>query len=255
MLQLEHITKTFPQVYQPILKGINLTLYPGDFCLLVGNNGSGKSTLLKTLSGEYSPDQGKILLNHQDITTLSFAQRAARIRAVSQNIYQETVCDLTVLENLVLSKLQAKPTLSTYQQHQQAIRAQVASLALGLEQLLHLPMSALSGGQRQLIAILMASFATPDVLLFDEHCSALDPKNQALALALTLKIVAQKKCIVLMITHQLDHAITLGNRLIMLQQGQIILDIPEAEKKILKPKDILQFFHQEKPPLMMRENV
>ncbi len=245
MLCLKNISKSFPSVFEPVLKNINLELKTGDFCVVIGSNGSGKSTLIKTVSGEYSSDSGTLFLNNQNITNLSLHKRAKFISSVAQDVSKGVVQEMTLLENLALSQKRGYPaTYSFYKRQSEFLREKVASLGLGLENYLHTPLSQLSGGQRQMIATLMATLNSPPLLLLDEHCSALDPKTQSMVMEYTADIINKQNITALMITHHLGDAIRYGNRLLMLHQGAVVLDVQDAQKQTLKISTLLDLFHR-----------
>jgi putative tryptophan/tyrosine transport system ATP-binding protein len=232
MLNLKNIKKSFPGNFSPVLKGIDLDLTPGEFCVVIGSNGSGKSTLIRSISGEYTIDSGVINTNNKIIAS------------VTQDINKGTIPEMTLLENIVLSKLLAKSASFNFYIHQrEEVINIVKELGIGLEDYIDQPLSSLSGGQRQMIATLMAIHAKPDILLLDEHTSALDPKAQNLLIKYTAKSIVNNKITALMITHKLDDAIRYGDRLIMLHQGKIVLDIKGDKKKSLSVKELLDLFH------------
>ncbi|MCS5710238.1 ABC transporter ATP-binding protein [Candidatus Berkiella aquae] len=243
MLQAKNIVKSFTQDTSPILNKLNLSLAPGEFCVLIGSNGSGKSTFLKTLSGENTLDSGQILLNGRDITTLSFSERAKYISGVSQNILQGTIQEMTLLENLVLSQLRGeKAKFKKIKHHYANLREKLFHLNPALEIYLDKPLSCLSGGQKQMVATLMATLNEPFLLLLDEHCSALDPKTQIDVMEFTAKMIAELGITALMVTHHLNDALNYGDRLIMLHQGQISHDFNQRQKKSLKMADLFELF-------------
>lgn len=244
MLILKTIFKSFPSAFKPVLRGISLQLAAGDFCVIVGSNGSGKSTLLKTISGEYSCDAGQIILDGQEITQRALYERATMISGVVQDITKGIIPEMTLLENLALSQLrQEKASLRFYRTRQEALTQKVIELGLGLERYLDTLMGSLSGGQRQMMALVMATLARPKLLLLDEHCSALDPKSSLMLMKYTATLVAQQQLTTLMITHNLHDALIYGNRLIMLHQGEIVLDISGEKKKELTVEKLLAMFH------------
>ncbi len=244
MLQLHRLVKSFPSKVTPILNGIDLTLDRGDFCVVIGSNGSGKSTLLKTLSGEYTVDSGNITLNNKNISSLSIASRARYISSVSQDVTLGTTSELTLLENFCLSGLRGKKaTFSKFNRQQDSLEEKIASLGLGLEKYLHTPLIALSGGQRQMIATIMALHSHPQLLLLDEHCSALDPKTQLKVMAYTNEMISEQGMTALMITHHLSDAIRYGNRLIMLADGKIVLDLNADQKQRMTVNELIDLFH------------
>lgn len=239
MLELLNVTKKFPGTYKPALNQINLKLMPGDFCIIIGANGSGKSTLLKTISGEYTQNKGKILINNK-ITHSS--NRSKKMSEIVQDVNQGTIPEMTLLENLALSYL-GHLKLNFYSRFKQKALAQLKSLSLGLEQHIDKPLKNLSGGQRQVIATLMSFNNKPDILLIDEHTSALDPKMQKTLMQYTSKNIQDNNITSLMITHNINDAIYYGNRLIMLNQGEIVLNYSEEEKRQLTAPKLLELFH------------
>lgn len=232
MLNLKNVTKSFSGSFSPVLKGIDLTLSDGEFCVVIGSNGSGKSTLMRVISGEYSIDSGNIDTGSKIIAS------------VTQDVNKGTIPEMTLLENIVLSKLLAKSaSFNFYKQQKEEIITIVKELGIGLERYIDEALSSLSGGQRQMIATLMAIHARPDILLLDEHTSALDPKAQNLLMKYTVESISKNKITTMMITHKLDDAIRYGDRLIMLHQGQIVLDISGKEKQALSVDKLLDLFH------------
>lgn len=243
MLQAKNIVKSFSQNTLPILNKLNLSLEPGEFCVLIGSNGSGKSTFLKALSGENTIDSGQILLNGKDITTLSFSERAKYISGVSQNTMHGTIQEMTLLENLVLSQLRGKKAkLQKIKHHYANLREKILYLNSSLENYLEKPLSYLSGGQKQMVATLMATLNNPLLLLLDEHCSALDPKTQIGVMKFTAKMIAELGIAALMVTHHLNDALHYGDRLIMLNQGRVIHNFNKQQKKSLKVADLFELF-------------
>lgn len=229
MLNLYNIQKSFPGNFEPTLKDINLELDPGEFCIVIGSNGSGKSTLIKTISGEYSLDSGKITIDGQDVTK---QDRSKFIASVTQDVSKGTIPEMTLLENMVLSQMRNKAAgLSFYQNQETEIVTIIKSLGMGLEHYINDPLQKLSGGQKQIIATLMAISSEPSILLLDEHTSALDPKMQSLLMKYTASSITQNAITTLMITHKLDDAAKYGNRLIMLHEGRIVFDAQGEEKE------------------------
>lgn len=243
MLTLTHLCKYFPNQGAPILNSLSLHLAQGDFCILIGSNGSGKSTLMKCLTGEYALDSGQIEINRQAITT---CQRSQHIAIVTQDVNKGTIGELTLLENMILSLSRAKKAkLGFYQRSREKIELLVKALEVNLEQHLDTPLNALSGGQRQMIATLMTIRSKPTLLLLDEHTSALDPKMHKKLMALTAASIDKERMTALMITHQFDDAIQYGNRLIMMHQGQIVLDLNQQQKSAITKNELLTIFHSQ----------
>lgn len=241
MLELVNISKTFQGASKPVLKNIQFNLRSGDFCVVIGSNGSGKSTLLKTISGEYTPDQGHVMLNGEYLT---YKNRSQLVASVIQDVNQGTIPDMTLLENMMLSLSRVKKLgFSFYQSQTEQVKQLVKALNMGLEAQLHQPLRHLSGGQRQMVATLMAVAAHPKLLLLDEHTSALDPHIQKSLMMYTRDAIATKKLTCMMITHKLDDAIQFGNRLIMLHKGRIVFDIAHQAKSSLHVHELLALFH------------
>lgn len=232
MIHLSKVTKTFPGVFEPVIRDFNFSLSKGDFCTVIGANGSGKSTFLKLISGEYAPTEGAI--NCQ-----------GWVAQVVQDVNQGTLAEMTLLENMAFaySRLH-KPQFGFYQRYRSVILEALSSLEIGLETFIDQPLKHLSGGQRQAVALLMAVNSGADILLLDEHTSALDPKMQVLLMQYTAKWIAEKKLTALMITHKMEDALQYGNRLIMLHKGQLVMDMNVEEKTHISPRDLLMRFHR-----------
>lgn len=241
MLTLTNIHKSFPGNVNPVLTNINFTLKPCDFCVVIGSNGSGKSSLMKMIAGEYKPDAGAIFLENQDVTKLS---RSHAIAYVTQDVQQGTISEMTLLENMILSLSRTQTArLSFYSRRKTQVIQAIKALNMGLEFYLDTPLGHLSGGQRQMLATVMAVSSKPKLLLLDEHTSALDPKTQQVVMAYTAHAIATQPLSSLMITHHLADAIAYGNRLIMLHQGQIVLDLSGQAKANLTMTQLLKLFH------------
>jgi len=248
MLEIQGVSKTFnagtPNEVRS-LRGVNLELAAGSWVIIIGTNGSGKSTLLNSVAGTFFVDQGKIALAGRDITRWPEYARAALIGRVFQNPFSGTSPSLTIQENLSLAARRGvgrglgwglKATLLA------KMRDQVARLNMGLEDRLENAIGSLSGGQRQALTLLMATWLRPELLLLDEHTAALDPKSADLVIALTEQVVTRDKLTTLMVTHSMQQAASLGDRLIMMHRGQIIHDFQGAEKRRLRPEDLLARF-------------
>lgn len=242
MLRLYNIKKTFPGNFAPVLKGISLELKRGEFCVVIGSNGSGKSTLMRSILGEYIIDGGKIEINDIDVTK---KDRSRFIACVTQDVNQGTIPEMTLLENMVLSQMRNKTDkFGFYGKKEKEIVAAIREIGMGLEQNINEPLKKLSGGQKQIIATLMAMSSKPQILLLDEHTSALDPKMQRVLMSYTAKSIAESKVTALMVTHKLDDAVMYGDRLIMMHQGEIVLDVRGDEKKALTVDELLTLFHK-----------
>lgn len=247
-LQLRGLTVTFlagTANQQRALDALDLDVAPGTFLVVLGTNGSGKTTLLNAVAGTLTPDAGTIRLDGRDLTRDPEHRRAALIGRVFQDPYRGTAADLTVAENLSVAERRGKfpglrPALDT------ALRARllaaVEALGLGLEDKLDRPMGLLSGGQRQALTLLMATMARPSLLLLDEHTSALDPRSANRVLRLTREVVVREGLTTLMVTHSLQDAVDLGDRLILMHRGRIVRDVSGPAKRWLKPGDLLADF-------------
>lgn len=250
MIKLDKIVKYFHkgsvnEVFA--LNNISLEIEEGDFVTVIGSNGAGKSTLLNCIAGGFYPDHGKIIINNQDVTSWAEHKRARLISRVFQDPLLGTCPSATIEQNMGLAALRGKKrglARGVKSRDRDRFREELRQFGLGLEERLLDKVGLLSGGQRQALTMLMATMLKPDVLLLDEHIAALDPKIASQILQLTQDIVKQQKLTTLMITHNMKHAISFGNRLIMLHQGGILLDLKGEEKKNLTVKDLLVQFYK-----------
>ena len=249
MLKLERIFLTFnPGTVneKKALTDLSLHLQRGDFVTILGSNGAGKSTLFNTIAGSYIPDSGKVFLDGRDITNLPDYRRSKEIGRLFQDPLKGTAPNMTIEENLALAYLRASHTKSPFSMVTKSDRAdfreRLSMLNLGLEDRMNQPVGLLSGGQRQALTLLMATLVTPKILLLDEHTAALDPGTAEVVLELTKRIVAENRITCLMITHNLASSLALGNRTIMMANGQIVLDIGGEERKGLTVDDLLTRF-------------
>ena len=250
MLELKNIYKTFNAgtVNEKMaLRGLNLTLEDGDFVTVIGGNGAGKSTMLNAIAGVWPVDQGQILIGDADVTKLPEYKRAKYLGRVFQDPMTGTAATMEIQENLALALRRGDSrTLKagiTKKEHAK-YREMLATLGLGLEDRMTSKIGLLSGGQRQALTLLMATLKKPKLLLLDEHTAALDPKTAAKVLQTTDMIVNRDNLTTLMITHNMKDAIAHGNRLIMMMDGNIILDIRGEEKKKLTVADLLHKFEE-----------
>lgn len=250
MLELKNIYKTFNAgtVNEKMaLRGLNLTLEDGDFVTAIGGNGAGKSTMLNAIAGVWPVDQGQILIGDADVTKLPEYKRAKYLGRVFQDPMTGTAATMEIQENLALALRRGDSrTLKagiTKKEHAK-YREMLATLGLGLEDRMTSKVGLLSGGQRQALTLLMATLKKPKLLLLDEHTAALDPKTAAKVLQTTDMIVNRDNLTTLMITHNMKDAIAHGNRLIMMMDGNIILDIRGEEKKKLTVADLLHKFEE-----------
>lgn len=250
MLEIKNISKTFnPGTVNEkrALKNVSLTLEDGDFVTVIGGNGAGKSTMLNAIAGVWPVDQGHILIDGQDVTKLPEYKRAAFLGRVFQDPMNGTAATMGIEENLALAlrRGQSRTLRAGIKNNErEAYKRLLATLGLGLEDRLTSKVGLLSGGQRQALTLLMATLKKPKLLLLDEHTAALDPKTAAKVLETTDLIVNRDRLTTLMITHNMKDAIVHGNRLIMMMDGNIILDIRGEEKKNLTVEDLLHKFEE-----------
>lgn len=227
------------------LRGIDLALAAGEFVTVIGSNGAGKSTLLNSIAGAFPVDSGRIVLGDRDVTRLHASQRAAWIGRVFQNPLEGTAGSLSIEQNMALALTRGQRrgvSRSITKQRRELFVAALKQLDLGLETRLETAVRMLSGGQRQALTLLMATLVAPQVLLLDEHTAALDPGAAALVSDLTAKLVAEQNLTVLMVTHNMQQALSLGTRTLMLHQGNIIFDISGAERAGLTVQDLVRRF-------------
>ena len=250
MLEIKNIYKTFNAGTvneKCALKGVNLTLEDGDFVTVIGGNGDGKSTLLNAIAGVWPVDEGEIIIDGKNVTKLPEHKRAAYLGRVFQDPMNGTAATMGIEENLALALRRGQTrTLRAgiKGSEREVYKRLLATLGLGLEDRLTSKVGLLSGGQRQALTLLMATLKKPKLLLLDEHTAALDPKTAAKVLETTEMIVNRDKLTTLMITHNMKDAIVHGNRLIMMMDGNIILDIRGEEKKHLTVEDLLHKFEE-----------
>ena len=250
MLKLDNIHKTFNPgtINEKIaLNGVNLTLNEGDFVTVIGGNGAGKSTTLNAIAGVWPIDSGKIYIGGDDVTKLSEHKRAKYLGRVFQDPMTGTATTMSIEENMAIAARRGeKRGLSWGITHQErdTYREMLKTLDLGLEDRLTSKVGLLSGGQRQAITLLMASIKKPKLLLLDEHTAALDPKTAAKVLEISDKIIAENHLTAMMVTHNMKDAIVHGNRLIMMHEGKVILNISGEEKKKLTVEDLLHQFEK-----------
>jgi len=250
MLQLRDLQKTFfegtPNEVRA-LRGVSLQIEEGAFVTVIGTNGSGKSTLLNAVAGSFLVDRGSISLADSDITRWPEHRRAAMIGRVFQNPFSGTAPSMTVAENLALA---ARRGLSRRlgqllpARMQNELRDRVAMLNMQLETRMHNPIGTLSGGQRQALTLLMATWRRPALLLLDEHTAALDPKSADQIVRLTEQIVSQHKLTTMMVTHSMQQAATLGDRIIMMNQGSVHADYAGAHRRRVRAEDLIRRFDE-----------
>ena len=248
MLEIKEIYKTFNKGTvneKHALNGVNLTLNEGDFCTVIGGNGAGKSTTLNAIAGVWPVDSGAIIIDGKDVSGLYEHKRAPYLGRVFQDPMTGTVADMEIIENLALAARRGKRrglSWGVKAKEREKYRELLAEFELGLEDRMSSKVGLLSGGQRQAITLLMATLQKPKLLLLDEHTAALDPKTASKVLELSDKIIKENNLTALMVTHNMKDAIVHGNRLIMMNNGKVILDISGEEKKKLTVDELLKKF-------------
>ncbi len=250
MLEIDGVHKTFhagtPNEVRA-LRGVSLTVEPGSFVVVIGTNGSGKTTLLNAVAGTFRPEAGRVRLAGHDITDWPEHRRAKLIGRVFQNPFSGTAPGMTVAENLALAARRGRRrTLAWWLRGSQreGMRARVRGLSMGLEDRLDNAMGGLSGGQRQALTLLMATWLRPELLLLDEHTAALDPKSADQVIRVTEQVVKQNQLTTLMVTHSMHQAVNLGDRLVMMYRGRVIHDFAGAQKRRLRVNDLLERFEE-----------
>lgn len=250
MLNIKSINKSFNKGTvneTSIFNNFNLDINKGDFITIVGSNGAGKSTLLNIISGALELDSGNIVLEGKDITNLKEHKKSKFISRVFQDPTKGTSPSMTILENLSLSDNKDSNfglSLGVNKKKIEEFKNHLSILNLGLEDKINTKVGMLSGGQRQALSLLMATLNTPKILLLDEHTAALDPKTSEVIINLTNSIVREKNITTIMITHNLNHAIEFGNRLLMMHMGENIIDIGKIEKRNLTKGDLIEEFNK-----------
>ncbi|WP_404457730.1 ABC transporter ATP-binding protein [Sutcliffiella horikoshii] len=250
MLHLTQINKIFNEGTldeKNALDTINLSLKKGDFVTIIGSNGAGKSTLMNMISGVLTPDTGTVEIDGRNVTYMAEHRRAKYIGRVFQDPMAGTAPTMTIEENLAMAFSRNKNRtlkMGVTKKRKTYFKEVLETLHLGLENRLSAKVGLLSGGERQALSLLMATFTEPDILLLDEHTAALDPSRAELITNITKEIVAEKGLTTLMVTHNMQQALDLGNRLIMMDKGQIILEVGEEEKKSLTIERLLAEFQR-----------
>lgn len=250
MLEIKNVSKTFnPGTVneKKALSNINLTLNDGDFVTVIGGNGAGKSTVMNIITGVYSVDCGSIVIDGIDVTGMPEYKRARYFGRVFQDPMTGTAATMEIVENLAIAKKRGQRRTLRYgisKKEKEEYRELLKKLDLGLEDRLTSKVGLLSGGQRQALTLLMATLQKPKMLLLDEHTAALDPKTAAKVLSLSDSLIKENNLMTMMVTHNMHDAIAYGNRLIMMHEGRIILDISGEEKKNLTVDMLLHKFEE-----------
>ena len=258
MLQASAIKKTFfpgSPDEKKALDGVDLDLDKGDFCVVIGSNGAGKTCLLNAISGNLVPDSGRVVIGGKDVSRLAVHKRAAYLARVFQDPMAGTAASMTVAENLLLADLRGKRKgLKTglTKDRRKTYRKRLALLGLGLEDRLDTPVELLSGGQRQSLSLIMAVGNSPQLLLLDEHTAALDPRTAEIVLRATVRTVEHYQLTTLMVTHNMQHAVDYGNRIILMASGRIKLTIQGKEKENTTVADLVSRFSVKDDRILLR---
>ena len=250
LLKLKAITKVFSKGTideVTALDGVNLDVNNGDYIVIIGSNGAGKTTLLNVIAGVYPPESGEIILNGRDITGMCEYRCANSVGRVYQDPHVGTAAKMSLEENMAMAVLRGQVRglrAATNKQRRELFRAALAPLGLGLEERLSALVGTLSGGQRQALALVMATVSKPAILLLDEHIATLDPRTAKTVLDLTDMIVTREKMTTLMVTHNMELALKYGNRLIMMHKGRTVVDMNEEQKANLAINDLVVAFER-----------
>ena len=259
MLKINHIAKTFNPgtiTEKRALIDVDLHLKPGDFVTVIGGNGAGKSTTLNAVAGVFPVDSGTIEIGGVNVTRLPEHKRAAYLGRVFQDPMTGTAATMNIEENMALALRRGERHTLRWgitARERDLYRTQLEVLGLGLENRMSSKVGLLSGGQRQALTLLMATVKKPQLLLLDEHTAALDPKTAAKVLELTDTIIARDKLTAMMVTHNMKQAIEYGNRLIMMHEGRIVVDVEGEEKKMLSVRDLLEKFNISNDRMLLSE--
>lgn len=260
MLRLENIHKTFEKGTpgeKRALRGLNLHLKEGDFVTIVGSNGAGKSTLFGAIGGKFQVDEGRIMLGERDITALPEHKRSGDVGRLMQDPLKGTAPSLTIQENLALAygRKSREGIFASNKRDSAYFRELLSSLDLGLEDRMKTPVGSLSGGQRQAVTLLMCTIASPRLLLLDEHTAALDPVNAKKVIQITEKIVKEQNITTMMITHDIQMALSVGNRTIMMDGGRIILDIQGEERDNMTMEALMESYRQKSSKFILDDRM
>ena len=247
MIRLENLNCTFfpgtPNA-KTVIRDLNLTVGAGEFVTIIGSNGAGKTTLFNLIAGSLTPTTGRVLIDGEDVTAQPEYKRARRIGRIFQDPLAGTASNMTLEDNMMITfkKGFKWPVISLNRKMRDYFRDQLVDLTMGLESRMKDNVSTLSGGQRQALTFLMMVLSKPSIALLDEHTAALDPHNAAIVMDLTRRFVNDHRLTTLMITHNMNHAIAFGSRLLMMDAGEIIIDVSGAEKEKLTVPRLLDMF-------------
>lgn len=260
MLRINNIHKTFETGTpneKKVLKGLSLHLAPGDFATIIGSNGAGKSTLFNAIAGTFITDEGQIVIDGEDMTFKPETYRAKVIGRIFQDPMKGTAPSMTIEQNLAIAYSSMKKGLrpAITRKDREVFREALARLDMGLEDRMKTKMGLLSGGQRQAVTLLMAVIVTPKILLLDEHTAALDPLTAEKVFAITKEVVAEKHITTLMITHNIASALEMGNRTLMMDDGNIVLDLSGEERDNLTVEGLLQKYRDVKGQMLDNDRI
>ena len=260
MLRINNIHKTFETGTpneKKVLKGLSLHLAPGDFATIIGSNGEGKSTLFNAIAGTFITDEGQIVIDGEDMTFKPETYRAKVIGRIFQDPMKGTAPSMTIEQNLAIAYSSMKKGLrpAITRKDREVFREALARLDMGLEDRMKTKMGLLSGGQRQAVTLLMAVIVTPKILLLDEHTAALDPLTAEKVFAITKEVVAEKHITTLMITHNIASALEMGNRTLMMDDGNIVLDLSGEERDNLTVEGLLQKYRDVKGQMLDNDRI
>ena len=247
MLELRHISKTFGAGTineKKAVEDLSLTLASGDFVTIIGGNGAGKSTLFNAVAGVFYVDEGRVILDGEDMTFLPEYKRSNHLGRLFQDPLKGTAPNMTIEENLSLAAASGGWLSHVTRAEKAAFREKLAQLDMGLEDRMKQPVGLLSGGQRQALTLMMATFKPPKLLLLDEHTAALDPATAEKVLEITRRTVAENRITTLMVTHNMHQALELGNRTLMMDAGRIVFDVKGAARSKMTVDDLLEKFRE-----------
>ena len=249
MIRLENVNCTFhagtPNA-KTVIQDLNLTVGQGEFVTIIGSNGAGKTTLFNLISGNLTPTSGKVFIKDTDVTNHPEYKRATYLGRIFQDPLVGTASNMTLEDNMMITckKGFKWPVISLNNKMRRYFKSQLVNLKMGLESRMKENVSTLSGGQRQALTLLMMVLSNPDIVMLDEHTAALDPRNAAIVMGLTTRFISEHHLTTLMITHNMNHAIAYGSRLLMMDAGEVIIDVAGAEKEKLSVAKLLEMFSQ-----------